>query len=56
MIKFIQNIAEFYPLNYFNEDFHKEVISKSGYGADDIKLFNKKVNKLKLNYGKYNNR
>ncbi len=50
MINFIQNIAEFYPLNYFNEDFHKEVITKSGYGTDDIKTFNKKVNALKEKY------
>ncbi len=50
MINFIKNIAEFYPLNYFNEDFHKEVIAKSGYGNDDIKSFNKKVNGLKEKY------
>ena len=50
MINFIENIAEFYPLNYFNEDFHKEVIAKSGYSNDDIKTFNKKVNALKEKY------
>lgn len=50
MINFIENVAEFYPLNYFNEDFHKEVIQKSGYSGDDIKAFNKKVNALKEKY------
>jgi len=50
MINFIENIAEFYPLNYFNEDFHKEVIAKSGYSNDDIKTFNKNVNALKEKY------
>ena len=53
MIKFIENIAEFYPLNYFNEDFHKEVINKSGYVTDDIKGFNKKINSLKEKYFLY---
>jgi len=47
MIKFIQNIGEYFSSNYFDEDFTAKVLSKTGYSAEDIKDFNKRVSPLK---------
>ena len=47
MIKFVQNIGEYFSSNYFDEDFTAKVLSKTGYAADDIKDFNKRVSPLK---------
>ena len=40
MIKFIQNIGDYFSSNYFDEDFGAKVLAKCGYGAEDIKEFN----------------
>lgn len=53
MIGFIQNIGEFYPGNYFNEDFHKTVIDKSGYDKHAVKSLNSQILKLKSVYYEY---
>ena len=37
MIKFIDNIGDFFSSNYFDEDFVKKVHDKSGYSFDDQK-------------------
>ncbi len=47
MLKFIQNIGEYFSSNYFDEDFSAKVLGKTGYAAEDIKNFNKKVSPLK---------
>lgn len=47
MFKFIQNIGEYFSSNYFDEDFSAKVLGKTGYAAEDIKNFNKKVSPLK---------
>jgi hypothetical protein len=47
MIKFIQNIGEYFSSNYFDEDFTEKVLSKTGYASEDIKDFNKRVSPLK---------
>ncbi len=47
MIKFIQNIGEYFSSNYFDEDFTAKVLSKTGYASEDIKDFNKRVSPLK---------
>jgi hypothetical protein len=47
MIKFIQNIGEYFSSNYFDEDFTAKVFSKTGYAAEDVKDFNKRVSPLK---------
>ena len=52
MIHFIQNIGEYFASNYFDEDFSKKVIEKSGYSNEAIKEFNQKVNRLKPDYFK----
>lgn len=50
MIKFINNIAEYFASNYFDEDFAKKVIEKSGYSRDALKEFQSGVNALKNDY------
>jgi hypothetical protein len=47
MIKFLQNIGEYFSSNYFDEDFTSKVLSKTGYAAEDIKEYNKRVSPLK---------
>src|SRR5690554_5930975 len=52
MIHFIQNIGEYFASNYFDEDFSKKVIEKSGYSSEAIREFNQQVNRLKPDYFK----
>jgi hypothetical protein len=47
MNKFIQNIGEYFSSNYFDEDFTSKVLSKTGYSAEDVKEFNKRISPLK---------
>jgi len=47
MLKFIQNIGEYFSSNYFDEDFSAKVLRKTCYAAEDIKDFNKRVSPLK---------
>jgi len=53
MIKFIQNIGDYFSSNYFDEDFIRKVLDKSGYAQEDIKSINKKVNTIKQKYFDY---
>lgn len=53
MIKFIQNIGEYFSSNYFDEDFVSKVISKTGYANEDAKEFNKKISPLKDRYFRF---
>lgn len=50
MIKFINNIGEYFASNYFDEDFAKKVIEKSGYSRDALKEFQSGINALKNDY------
>lgn len=52
MTNFIQNTGEYFASNYFDEDFSKKVIEKSGYGADSIKQLQKQIAQLKPEYFK----
>ncbi|MCX6230833.1 MAG: hypothetical protein NTZ33_04760 [Bacteroidetes bacterium] len=53
MIKFIKNTGDYFSSNYFDEDFTTKVLSKCGYGADDIKEFNKRITPLKDRFFKF---
>jgi hypothetical protein len=53
MIKFIDNIGDFFSTNYFDEDFVKKVHSKSGYSVEDQKELQKRISPLKDKYFKY---
>ena len=44
MINFIDNIGEYFASNYFDDDFTKKAIDKSGYSADAMKLKDRKSN------------
>jgi len=50
MIRFIQNIGEFFASNYFDEDFSKKVQDKSGYDWDAINEMDKRFNRIKDAY------
>lgn len=56
MIKFIDNIGEYFASNYFDEDFRKKVFDKSGYSQDDLKEISKNISSLKDKYFKYKNK
>jgi len=53
MLKFIQNTGEYFSSNYFDEDFSSKVLSKTGYSADDVKEFNKRISPLKDKYFRF---
>lgn len=53
MIKFINNIGDYFSSNYFNEDFIKKVFEKSGYAPNNIKEFQKQISTLKERYFRY---
>lgn len=55
MIKFIENIGDYFSTNYFDEDFIKKVTDKSGYASEDLKEINKRISPLKDAYYKYKN-
>jgi len=50
MIRFIQNIGEFFASNYFDEDFSQKVQNKSGYDRETIKEMDKKFTRMKDEY------
>ncbi|MCU7614834.1 hypothetical protein N0B16_10335 [Chryseobacterium sp. GMJ5] len=56
MIHFLHNIGDFFASNYFDENFTKKVIEKSGYSADAIKQLNQQINQLKPEYFKLKQR
>ncbi|AXG70816.1 hypothetical protein KORDIASMS9_03062 [Kordia sp. SMS9] len=53
MIKFINNIGDFFATNYFDEDFVKKVHAKSGYSSDDQKELQKRITPLRSKYYKF---
>lgn len=53
MIKFINNIGDYFSSNYFDEDFGKKVTNKSGYTAEDLKVFQKQISGLKEKYFRF---
>ncbi|MFW5871556.1 MAG: Eco57I restriction-modification methylase domain-containing protein [bacterium] len=53
MLKFIENVNDFYASNYFDDNFIKKVIEKSGYSTEALKDLNKKINQLKKAYFDY---
>jgi len=53
MIKFIKNTGDYFSSNYFDEDFSAKVLSKTGYAADDVKEFNKRISPLKDKYYRF---
>lgn len=56
MIHFLHNIGDFFASNYFDENFSKKVIEKSGFSTDAIKEINQNINQLKPEYFKLKQR
>lgn len=56
MIHFINNIGEYFTANYFDDNFSKKVIEKSGFSVEAIKDFNKIIGQLKPEYFKLKQR
>ncbi len=53
MLKFIQNIGEYFSSNYFDEEFTSKVLSKTGYPAEEVKAFNRRISPLKDRYVRF---
>ena len=53
MLKFIENIGDYFSTNYFDEDFTSKVLVKTGYAAEDVKGFNKNISPLKDRYFRF---
>lgn len=56
MIHFINNIGDYFTSNYFDDNFSKKVIDKSGFSVEAIKEFNKTIGQLKPEYFKLKQR
>lgn len=55
MIKFIENIGEYFASNYFDEDFPKKVRDKVGLRQEDLAGYNKQLTPLRETYYKFKN-
>ncbi|MBN1600878.1 MAG: hypothetical protein JW915_04670 [Chitinispirillaceae bacterium] len=53
MIKFLHNIGDYFSSNYFNDDFIKEAIAKTGYAPEALKDIQKRIGSLKDKYFRY---
>lgn len=53
MLKSIQNTGEFFASNYFDDEFARKVLQKSGYEADALKPIQDKLAGLKARYFAY---
>lgn len=56
MIHFINNIGDYFASNYFDEEFSKKVIDKSGCSSDAVKTFSQAVARIKPDYFKLKQR
>jgi len=50
MIRFIENVGEYFASNYFDEDFSRKVQDKSGLDRNSIKQIDKRFNRIKDEY------
>ncbi len=55
MLKFIENIGEYFTNNYFDNDFEKEVFSKAGFSAEHKQQIIKKMVPLREKYFQFKN-
>jgi hypothetical protein len=53
MLNYIQNTNDYFPSNYFGEEFHKNVLNKANYTADQIKDCNTRIRALRQPYFEY---
>ena len=53
MTEFIENIGDYFSQHFFDDDFSKKVFDKSGYSAEHIIEFNKKIQPLSEKYYRF---
>src|SRR4051812_35567959 len=53
MIKFIENIGDYFSSNFFDEDFVTKVAEKSGLTPDSLKEISKRFSLVKDKYFRY---
>ena len=53
--RFIQNVGDYFPSGYFDEDFLDKIKSCAGSSSDDIKSYANPFTKLRAEYDKYKN-
>mgnify|MGYP000218149665 CR=1 FL=1 len=55
MLNFIQNVNDYFPTNYFGEEFAKNVLAKANYTGEQIKERNIQIKTLNGVYDTYKN-
>lgn len=55
MIRFIENIGDYFSQHFFDEDFAKKVFEKSGFGADHRTEYNTLIGNLREKYFRFKN-
>lgn len=53
MIRFIDNVGDYFSTTYFDEDFPAKVLDKTGYARDQMGEFNKRISPLSAAYFKF---
>lgn len=53
--RFIQNVGDYFPPGYFNEDFLNKIQKAAGYTPEDMDTISAKYTKLKEKYNSYKN-
>jgi hypothetical protein len=53
MIRFIDNVGDYFSTTYFDEDFPTKVLDKTGYARDQMGEFNKRISPLSTAYFKF---
>lgn len=53
MIRFIDNVGDYFSTTYFDEDFTTKVLDKTGYARDQLGEFNKRISPLSSIYFRF---
>ncbi len=53
MIRFIENVGDYFSTTWFDEDFPAKVIDKTGYARDQLGEFNKRISPLSTAYFRF---
>ena len=53
MIRFIDNVGDYFSTTYFDEDFPSKVLDKTGYAREQVGEFNKQISPLSSAYFRF---
>jgi hypothetical protein len=53
MIRFLDNVGDYFSTTYFDEDFTTKVLDKTGYARDQLGEFNKRISPLSSTYFRF---